>query len=117
MAILKLIVEGQTLKVNSEIDQIVENSLKYLSYELVTNDPMWKTELTGKRVIVTCPDKNPWQNGSWSPSDTFIHPDYTKAPGFTISVIGFKLSDDKKTIIKQVPTNPVKITIHPSGAV
>ena len=114
MAILKLTVEGQTLKVKSEIDKIVENSINYLDYELILNDAHWNEEGLAKEVIVT-------YNGSSNVCvdgvipNSIIHP-----PGFLVSVIGTKsIRNEQNELIidKRITTFPVLIPILPSGKI
>lgn len=114
MAILKLIVEGQTLKVKSEIDKIVENSINYLDYEIIANDDYWEKSGLTKDVIITYNGGEPER--IYSPENTGkIPPSKIHPPCFVISVLGYSVDDDgKKT---QVPTNPVAISVLSSGEI
>lgn len=114
MAILKLIVEGQTLKVKSEIDKIVENSINYLDYEIIANDDYWKKSGLVKDIIITCSGEEPVRMSSVENIGK-IPPSKIRSPGFVISVLGYSVDDDgNKT---QVPTNPVAISVLSSGEI
>lgn len=109
MAILTFRVKGQTLTIESKIDKIVENSVNYLDYEIIYDDEKWDSPLA-KKVVVTY-DKNTYEIfGDKIPSQV-IH-----APGFTVSVVGYKSGsvDDSGIIIT---TSPVAIKVFPSGAI
>ena len=109
MAILTFRVKGQTLTVESKINKIVENSINYLDYEIIYDDEKWDPPLA-KKVVVTYDKKTYEIFGDKIPSQV-IH-----APGFTVSVIGYKSdSEDDSGII--ITTYPVAIKIFPSGAI
>ena len=109
MAILTFRVKGQTLTVESKINKIVENSVNYLDYEIIYDDKKWDPPLA-KKVVVTYDKKTYEIFGDKIPSQV-IH-----APGFTVSVIGYKSdSEDDSGII--ITTYPVAIKVFPSGAI
>lgn len=114
MAILKLIVEGQTLKVKSEIDKIVENSINYLDYELILNDAHWNEKGLAKEVIVT------YDGNSYSCIDGVIPNSIIHPPGFLISVVGTKNIEneqEEQIIDRRITTFPVLISVSPSGKI
>ena len=109
MAILTFRVKGQTLTVESKINKIVENSVNYLDYEIIYDDEKWDPPLA-KKVVITYDKKTYEIFGDKIPSQV-IH-----APGFTVSVIGYKSdSEDDSGII--ITTYPVAIKVFPSGAI
>lgn len=109
MAILTFRIKGQTLTVESKINKIVENSVNYLDYEIIYDDEKWDPPLA-KKIVVTYDKKTYEIFGDKIPSQV-IH-----APGFTVSVIGYKSdSEDDSGII--ITTYPVAIKVFPSGAI
>ena len=109
MAILTFRVKGQTLTVESKIDKIVENSINYLDYEIIYDDEKWDSPLA-KKVVVTYDKKTYEFFGDKIPSQV-IH-----APGFRVSVIGYKSGSETDSGII-ITTSPVAIKVFPSGAI
>lgn len=109
MAILTFRVKGQTLTVESKIDKIVENSINYLDYEIIYDDEKWDSPLA-KKVVVTYDKKAYEIFGDKIPSQV-IH-----APGFTVSVVGYKSGSEGNSGII-ITTSPVAIKVFPSGAI
>ena len=118
MAKLFLNIKNQTLTVHSDIGKIIENSVNYLDYEISTTDD-WE-DLT-KKVIVT------YNNGKNREEHTTgkIKNKVIQAPGFTISVVGYRLetvpatdTEPQKVITSlQITTNEVFVKIHSSGPI
>lgn len=116
MAKLYLEIKNQTLSVRCDIERIVEKSINYLEYEIIATDD-W--EGLAKKVIVT------YNNGKdrEEHTDGKIKNKVIQAPGFTISVVGYKLktvpateTEPQKVITSlQIPTNEVFVKIHSSG--
>ena len=108
MANLYLSVKGQTLTVKSDIDRIVENSINYLKINIDTSkDPEWNG------LTVKCIISKGKQDAAFSDKN-HITKDFLKAPGFVVHLVGYSVNKDGN-YEKLIPTNPVIVTIHPTG--
>ena len=109
MAILTFRVKGQTLTVESKINKIVENSVNYLDYEIIYDDEKWDSPLA-KKVVITYDKKAYEIFGDKIPSQVI------RAPGFTVSVVGYKSGSETDSGII-ITTSPIAIKVFPSGAI
>ena len=111
MANLYLSVKGQTLTVKSDIDRIVENSINYLKINIDTSqDSEWSDPNLNIKCILSNKEKS-----SAFYENNYVTKDFLKAPGFVAHLIGYSLNEDGETYKKVIPTNPVIVTIYPTG--
>lgn len=109
MANLYLSVKGQTLTVKSDIDRIVENSINYLKINIDTSqDSDWSG--LDIKCILSSKEEEP----SAFLDTNYITKDFLKAPGFVVHLVGYSVNKDGN-YEKLIPTNPVIVTIHPTG--
>lgn len=147
MAILTFEVKGQTLTVKSSIGRIVENSVNYLTYDVVTD---WNREDVSENLIISHGSNVEMVLQDAQSTEKIILPAYIKSPGFQASVIGTRKLEEhdnnNKYCIKnkkctcpsgvhdntntecpknkpctcidtRITTNPVFISVSPSGEV
>ena len=110
MAILTFEVKGQTLTVKSSIGRIVENSVNYLNYDIVTSDPDW-IGLAKKLIITTSEGATEIGESEqeYIPNKKII------SPGFQVSIVGYSINETGEELDKRITTYPIFISVSPAG--
>lgn len=110
MAILTFEVKGQTLTVKSSIGRIVENSVNYLNYDIVTSDPDWMG--LAKKLIITTSEGATEIGES---EQEYIPNKKIISPGFQVSIVGYSTNETGEELDKRITTYPIFISVSPAG--
>jgi hypothetical protein len=114
MAILTFKIKGQTLSIKSKIDKLVENSINYLTYDiLLESDDGWEgcginiffTSFLGKTIKIPVTTLGESYN---------VPKEVIKAPGFMVNMIGSKATKENEEGIV-ITTQPIFVSVVEGG--